>query len=119
MVACVKPVYCLIVLLQIKIFQDVRKPEKLTEHAGLHYHLAAIVEAEHFINVYEDPTPGRKEQLYQKNITKKGQAFNLSFKYKWLAVHSWHIYSKELNGGLCKACVLFDSSTANKNFSRR
>ena len=73
MVACVKPVYCLIVLLQIKIFQDVRKPEKLTEHAGLHYHLAAIVEAEHFINVYEDPTANAdfdkdKEDRYNKNL---------------------------------------------------
>ena len=54
------------------IFQDVRKPEKITEHAGLHYHLAAMVEAEHFINVYEDPTPNAdfdedKEELYNKN----------------------------------------------------
>ena len=24
-------------------------------------------------------TPGEKDQLYQKNITKKGQVFNLSF----------------------------------------
>ena len=74
MVACVKPVYCLIVLLQIKtIFQDVRKPKKLTEHAELHHHLAAIVEAEHFINVYEDPTTNAdfdkdKEERYNKNL---------------------------------------------------
>ena len=27
-------------------------------------------------------TPGEKDQLYQKNIRKKGQVFKLSFKYK-------------------------------------
>ena len=32
-------------------------------------------------------TLGEKDQLYQKNIRKKGQAFNLSFKYKWLTYH--------------------------------
>ena len=39
-------------------------------------------------------TPGKKDQLYQKNITKKGQAFNCSFKYKCLADYPWHVYSK-------------------------
>ena len=59
-------------------------------------------------------TPGQKDQLYQKNVTKKGQAFNFSFKYKWLTDHPWHAYSKELSGGMCKACVLFDKSTTNR-----
>ena len=31
------------------VFQDVSKPEKITEHGGLHYHLVAMVEAERFI----------------------------------------------------------------------
>ena len=59
-------------------------------------------------------TPGEKDQLYKNNIRKKGQAFNLNFKYKWLADHPWHVYSKELSGGLCKACVLFDKSITNR-----
>ena len=59
-------------------------------------------------------TPGEKDQLYKNNIRKKGQAFNLSFKHKWLADHPWHVYSKELSGGLCKACVLFDKSIKNR-----
>ena len=59
-------------------------------------------------------TPGEKHQLYQKNIMRKEQAFNLSFKYKWLADHPWHVYSKELSGDLCKACILFDKSTTNR-----
>ena len=58
-------------------------------------------------------TLGEKDQLYQKNIRKKGQAFNLSFKYKWLTYHPWHVYSRELSAGLCKACVLFYKSTAH------
>ena len=31
------------------VFQDVSKPEEITEHAGLHYHLAALAETECFI----------------------------------------------------------------------
>ena len=31
------------------VFQDVSKPEEITEHAGLHYHLAALAETESFI----------------------------------------------------------------------
>ena len=31
------------------VFQDVSKPEKITEHVGLHYHLVAMGEAERFI----------------------------------------------------------------------
>ena len=58
-------------------------------------------------------TPGEKHQFYQKNIRKKGQVLNLNFKYKWLADHPWHVYSKELSDGLCKACVLFDKSATN------
>ena len=45
---------------------------------------------------------------------KKGQIFNLSFKYKWFVDYSWHVYSKEVSGGLCKACALFDKSTTNR-----
>ena len=57
--------------------------------------------------------PGKKDQLHQKKIMKEGEAFNLSFKYKWLAYHPWHAYSKELSGGLWKACILFDKSATN------
>ena len=34
----------------------------------------------------------------------------LRFKHKWLKDNSWHVYSKELKGGLCKACILFDKA---------
>ena len=39
---------------------------------------------EEYLHYKNHFTPGEKDQLYQKNITKKGQAFNLSFKYKWI-----------------------------------
>ena len=38
------------------VFQDVSKPEKITEHAELHYRIAAMVDTERFIKGYEDPT---------------------------------------------------------------
>ena len=55
------------------VFLDVSKPEKITEHAGLHYHLAAMVEAEHFVKGYEDPNTNvdfdkDKEERYNKNL---------------------------------------------------
>ena len=34
----------------------------------------------------------------------------LHFKHKWLKDHSLHVYSGELKGGLCKACILFDKA---------
>ena len=40
-------------------------------------------------------TPGQEDQLYQKNIAKKGQPFNLSFKYRYLADYPWRVYCKE------------------------
>ena len=32
---------------------------------------------------------------------------NRSFQYKWLDKYPWLIYSRILNGGFCKYCVLF------------
>ena len=58
-------------------------------------------------------TPGKKDQPHQKNIKKKEQAFNLSFKYKWLTDHPWHVYSMKLSDALGKACVLFNKCTTN------
>ena len=50
------------------------------------------------------------EDLSRKQVTKAGKTFVLHFKHKWLKDNSWHIYSKELKGGLCKACILFDKT---------
>ena len=52
--------------------------------------------------------------LSKKTLSKeyyKERIFNLSFKYRWLTNHPSYVYSKELSGGLCKSCVLFETST--------
>ena len=59
-------------------------------------------------------TPTKNNQLYQEKVTKKGETFNLTFKHEQLTNHPWHVYSKELHGSLCKACVLFDKSENNR-----
>ena len=59
-------------------------------------------------------TPTKNNQLYQEKVTKKGETFNLTFKHEWLTNHPWHVYSKELDGHLCKTCVLFDKSKKNQ-----
>ena len=53
-------------------------------------------------------------QLYQEKVTTKGETFNLTFKHEWLSNHPWHVYSKELDGSWCKACVLFGKSEKNR-----
>ena len=37
-----------------------------------------------------------------------GKEKTLSYQHSWLEERSWHVYSPELSGGLCKMCVLFD-----------
>ena len=41
-------------------------------------------------------------------ITKNGEEKTRFYQHSWLEERSWHVYSPELNGGLCKLCVLFD-----------
>ena len=55
-------------------------------------------------------TPTKNNQLYQERVMKKGETFNLTFKHERLTDHPWHLYRKELDGSLCKACILFDNS---------
>ena len=52
-------------------------------------------------------TPSENEDLFKKQVAKAGKTFVLRFKHKWLKENSWHVYSKELKEGLCKACILF------------
>ena len=54
--------------------------------------------------------PSENEDLFKKQVTKAGKRFLLRFKHKWLKDNSWHVYSKELKGGLCKVCFLFDKA---------
>ena len=52
--------------------------------------------------------PTKNDQLSHTVVTKKCSTYKLYFKMNWLDENSWLVYSKELEGGLCKACVLFD-----------
>ena len=54
--------------------------------------------------------PSENEDLFKKQVAKVGKTFVLRFKHKWLKDNSWHVYNKELRGGLCKACTLFDKA---------
>ena len=46
------------------------------------------------------------DTLFKKLVTKKSSSFFLSFKMKWLEENPWLVYSKELEGGLCKFLCL-------------
>ena len=46
---------------------------------------------------------------------KKCSTYKLYFKLNCLGDNPWLVYSKDLEGGLCKACVLFDPVENNVN----
>ena len=52
----------------------------------------------------------RKRRFIQETSNEGRQTFVHRFKHKWLKDNSWHVYSKELKGGLCKAYILFDKA---------
>ena len=58
--------------------------------------------------------PTSNEVLLQKEYLMGGTKKKLSEQLSWLK--SWHVYSKELEHGLCKVCILFDE---NKTSSLR
>ena len=47
------------------------------------------------------------DELVSKKATKGGKTYTQHFNRKWLEDHMWHMYSKKLEGGLYKVCVLF------------
>ena len=48
-------------------------------------------------------------------VTKKYSTRKLYFKMNWFGNNLWLVYSKEFEGELCKACVLFDPVENNVN----
>ena len=61
--------------------------------------------------------PKESDELLEKTITPKtANPYTLSYQRKWLLDEKrpWHVYSRTLEGGLCKACVLFDKSEENR-----
>ena len=49
-----------------------------------------------------------KSSLFQKRVQKGGGAKTLTYRLLWIRKNDWQVYSKELQGGLCKYCVLFE-----------
>ena len=58
--------------------------------------------------------PMRVDTLFKRLVKKKSSSFFLSFKMKWLEENLWLVYSKELEGGLCKFCAFFDEKDSNR-----
>ena len=59
--------------------------------------------------------PAKNDQLSHTLAIKKCSTYKLYFKMNWLDDDPWLVYSQELEGGLCKACVLFDPEENNVN----
>ena len=57
--------------------------------------------------------PMKGDTVFKILVTKKSSSFFLSFKVKWLEENPWLVYSKELERGLCKFCVLCDEKDSN------
>ena len=51
--------------------------------------------------------PTDKWVIFQKTVQKRGETKTLTTQLPWIQKNDWHIYSKELQEGLCKYCVLF------------
>ncbi len=49
-----------------------------------------------------------QQSEWAATITKNEKEKTLFYKKSWIEERSWHVYSPELNGGLCEMCVLFD-----------
>ena len=57
--------------------------------------------------------PLDQESLFKKKVVKNRETKTLSYQLSWIRSKWWHACSKELQDGLCKACILFDNFTAN------
>ena len=57
-----------------------------------------------------------QDELFSKVVKNPKRTYTLHYKRDWLCdtTKPWHVYSKELNGGLCKICVLFGDNSSNE-----
>ena len=58
--------------------------------------------------------PKKQEGLFQRKVVKTKGRYILNYQLKWLHERKWHVYSEILQGGLCKACMLFGDSKVNR-----
>ena len=57
--------------------------------------------------------PSDQESLFKKKNLKRGETKTLSYQLLWIKSKWWYASSKELQGGHCKVCILFDDFVAN------
>ena len=57
--------------------------------------------------------PSDQESLFKKKNLKRGETKTLSYQLSWIKSKWWYASSKELQGGHCKVCILFDDFVAN------
>ena len=51
--------------------------------------------------------------MFKKKNLKRGETKTLSYQLSWIKSKWWYASSKELQGGHCKVCILFDDFVAN------
>ena len=62
--------------------------------------------------------PKDQNSLLKKQCIKGGQNKNLPHLLSWIQSKQWHVYSKQLQDGLCKVCVLLDRNSGSKPRSK-
>ena len=58
--------------------------------------------------------PKDQHSLLKKQSIKGGETKTLTYQLSWIQNKPWHVYTKELQGGLCKVCVIFDQNSRSK-----
>ena len=58
-----------------------------------------------FLQSHWKPFPSFRLRFYQ--VTKNKKSWTVSFQHSWLEKFPWLVYSKLLDGGICKFCILF------------
>ena len=58
--------------------------------------------------------PKDQNSLFKKQCIKGGETRSLTYQLSWIQNKPWYVYSKELQGGLCKVYVLFNQNSGSK-----
>ena len=56
--------------------------------------------------------PAPTDVLHSHSVNKQGKSWNVHFQHHWLQRFPWLSYSKLLEGGLCRYCILFPQQPA-------
>ena len=62
-----------------------------------------------FLHLHWKPSPSFCLRSHQ--VTKNKNSWTVSFQHSWLEKFPWLVYSKLLDGGICKFCILFPDAS--------